>query len=156
MTQTELTEEQLERIRDFVAALRSGKYAQTQNRLARDVNGSKSYCCEGVAFERYGEALGYELTWDDGSVAEGSSLMLARDPEYFVGSASNAPARFWDAMGLSTSTDTDEFSFVLPEGQWTLDDEDDYVQYATLNDDGFTFNQIADLIEWQFLACPRD
>jgi hypothetical protein len=152
MTQTERTEEQLERIRDFVAALRSGEYAQTTNRLARcDAEGSKSYCCEGVAFERYGEALGFELEWEDLIESE-ILLMRARDPEHAVGNVSNAPVRFWDVMGLGTSDDVDEFSFVLPEGQCTLDDDDDYVQYATLNDDGFTFSQIADMIEWQFLC----
>lgn len=140
----------MDRIRDFVTALRSGEYVQTHNRLARDINGSKSYCCEGVAFERYGESLGFELTWSD-SLEPDTLLMSARDPECTVGNANNAPWRFWHAMGLSSSADEDDFSFVLPEEQSTLGD-DDYVQYATLNDDDFTFPQIADLIEWQFLS----
>lgn len=143
----------MERIRDFVAALRSGEYAQTHNRLARcDAQGSKSYCCEGVAFERYGKALGFGLTWED-LIEPDDTLMRAYDPEWDVASSSNAPQRFWEDMGLDTTKDEgdDEFSFVLPEGLATLDYDDGHVPYATLNDENFTFTQIADMIEWQFL-----
>jgi hypothetical protein len=146
----------LRRIRDYVTALRSGEYDQTQNRLARNVNGRRSYCCEGVAFERYGPDLGFTLEWDDGTCESGgASLMIASDPEHpqrATGNTSTAPTRFWTVMGLSVPED-DEFVFVLPEGLFTIGDEDDFIAYATLNDDGFTFSQIADMLTWQFL-CP--
>lgn len=138
-----------------MAALRSGEYAQTNNRLARDVRGRKSYCCEGVAFERYGEALGFQLEWDDITMEPNTFLLKASDPEqhHSVGSTANAPSRFWRVMGLATTEDSD-FAFVLPEG-WSTQDDEDWLEYATLNDDGFTFSQIADLVEWQFLPCSQ-
>lgn len=144
------TDEQVERIRDFVAALRSGEYAQTHHTLARDECGKKSYCCEGVAIQRYGETLGYEVKWlspnDDGQL-----LLWARDPHYLQGMFKNAPMQFWVDMGLAPDLDHD-FAFELP-----AEYEDDNcptrrLSYYDMNDDGFTFSQIADLIEWQHLS----
>lgn len=135
-----------------MTALRSGEYAQTANRLAREVDGKRSYCCEGVAFERHGEALGFELTWDNNIVETGNVLMVARDRDYPLGNCSNAPRRFWRAMGLHVAED-EGFAFVMPNGLGIRDDDEAYVMhYFQLNDDKFTFNQIADLIEWQFLS----
>jgi hypothetical protein len=140
MTQTELTEEQLERIRDFVTALRSGEYEQGTGILSGVQDGRLKHCCQGVAFERYGEALGYHATRTEREVLRG------RDPLALsgYGSALTAPRRFWQDMGLTS-----------PSGQFTLDvaaRDGQVYGYADLNDSGFTFEQIADLIEWQFLS----
>jgi hypothetical protein len=142
MSQTERTEEQLNRIRDFVIALRSGEYPQVKEQLGLDDEGKKSYCCEGVAAERYGEQLGYAVKWND------YGLTMNGFGEY-------APDSFWEAMGLSVGDvigTTSNFAFVLPDGQDVLDTGASAAGYMNLNDEGFTFPQIADLIEWQFLS----
>lgn len=148
---SELTDEQVERIRDFIAALRSGEYAQTQNTLARDNGTAKSYCCEGVAFERYGEALGYELSWIDPGEG-GETLMYARDPSRALRGCKKAPIQFWYDMGVGSADATAPFRFELPEGMEPRDSDHPRLEFYDLNDDGLTFPQIADLIEWQFLG----
>lgn len=151
MTQTELTEEQSERIRDFVAALRSGEYAQTRNQLATPIlvdTGKRAYCCEGVAFERYHAQLGYRMDF-----TPGGSMKACYDSDDFTKfqSSAVAPPAFWGELGLRTDS-YNGFAFVLPDSYATRDERRDYVEYAALNDAGFTFPQIADLIEWQFLS----
>jgi hypothetical protein len=163
----------LERIRDFVTALRSGEYRQIKYQLSTKIeNGNEfGYCCEGVAVERHGPALGYVVSRNE------NGALRAINTELVVtnGSVLTAPARFWHDMGLGHEIE-DSFVFELPDGLKTRpsdnnndhvnddddddDDDDDEstntIAYAKLNDDGFTFDQIADLIEWQFLAWCRD
>jgi len=132
----------LERIRDFVAALRSGEYEQTSDQLAIEQNGERAYCCEGVAVERYGAQLGHTVEWQDGN------LTISGLHDY----AGNG---FWKQLGLNGRVGTDimtSFAFVLPAGLTMCDSEESSAGYMTLNDDGLTFSQIADLIEWQFLS----
>lgn len=141
---SDLTAEQLERIRDFVAALRSGDYPQTHSQLGNtDAEGVKKYCCEGVAAERYGEQLGYEVKW-----TPSGKLLLNTDADY-------AENDFWVKMGLVGKTEypsTSFFIFNLPGEQTLLNTaRQSSITYMALNDDGFTFNQIADLVAWQFL-----
>lgn len=132
------------RIRDFVTALRSGEYAQGREQLSRTdaETGEVTYCCEGVALERYGSALGYEVTRTQ------SGALHGRDPElvYGGGSTLTAPMRFWRDMGMLVS---DASSFRIDVSSR---DGKDFVFYSDMNDNGFTFPQIADLIEWQFLS----
>lgn len=146
---SDLTAEQLDRIRDFVAALRSGDYAQTHSQLGgTDAENVRRYCCEGVTAERYGEQLGYEVKW-----TPSGRLLLNTRGDY-------AENDFWTKMGLVGKTDypdTSFFIFNMPEGQTLLNTtRQSSITYMALNDDGFTFGQIADLVEWQFLSCPRD
>jgi hypothetical protein len=146
----ELTEEQSERIRDFVTALRSGEYQQTGNQLATETPEGRRYCCEGVAVERYGEQLGFDVAWRPTpiSVPVNAELTIDRHAEY-------AEDNFWEAMGLSTGIDNGAstvFAFVLPPDQDVRDTGAEAAAYMALNDDGLTFEQIADLIEWQFLS----
>lgn len=161
----ELTEEQLERIRDYVAALRSGEYEQTTWRLGKVMSdGGKAYCCEGVAFERYHEQFKkFNTQWRATSDDVGACLFAlepeAEDSRWQKGTYNTAPTNFWRAMGmLSTRSTASDFEFQLPSGQTLLDGAEethfDRIGFAVLNDEGFTFSQIADLIEWQFLP-PR-
>jgi hypothetical protein len=152
---SELTTEQVERIRDFVSALRSGAYDQTHHTLGRSVNDEKSYCCEGVAVERYGAALGYEVDWRTthnyhSTTENDTQLLWARDTHYADGMYKNAPMQLWVDMGLAPDLNAD-FAFELPSGLRLRDPEDTRLMFYDLNDDGFTFDQIADMIEWQFL-----
>ena len=135
----------MNRIRDFVTALRSGDYEQTHSLLGSiDENSVKRYCCEGVAAERYGEQLGYKVKW-----TPSGRLLLNTDADY-------AENDFWRKMGLIGEVDhpsTSLFIFNLPSGQTLLNSQlQSSIAYMALNDDGFTFSQIADLIEWQFLS----
>lgn len=134
----------MNRIRDFVTALRSGEYRQMTGWLGReDEPGCKTFCCEGVAAERYGEQLGFHVEWEE------ETLRMNEFGEWAVDS-------FWEAMGLMNDEGVtgagSVFAFVPPTGQEIQDTGADSVSYMGLNDDGFTFPQIADLIEWQFLS----
>lgn len=154
----------MERIRDYVAALRSGEYSQTTWRLGEvKPDGSKAYCCEGVAFERYHEQFeGFTVMWRITSDEKKCLFALepeAKDSRWQKGTYNTAPTNFWRAMGmLSVRSTASDFEFELPPGQTLLDGGEvtdfDRIGFAVLNDDGFTFSQIADLIEWQFLP-PR-
>lgn len=141
----------MQRIRDFVTALRSGEYAQTQHMLAKrdPETGATSYCCEGVAFERYHEQLGYGLRW-----SPIIGCMVSVNPKNAnVEDVMIAPRDFWRDMGMLVGDHRTQFRFIMPDGMDVRgNDEYDSVQYSELNDAGFTFNQIADLIEWQFLS----
>lgn len=129
-----------------MAALRSGEYQQVREQLAVDSPSlGKGYCCEGVAVERYGKKLGYKAEWLEGE------LSLDGLHDY----ASND---FWHDMGLvgvTSSPGTSYFTFKLPDGLTSLTEQSEFT-YMSLNDDGFTFSHIADLIEWQFLSGSRD
>lgn len=123
-----------------MTALRSGEYVQRRNQLGRLTScGTKEYCCEGVAAERYGALLGHEVRWDNRDLGLDGFADWAEDD-------------FWHALGLAVTTDDagSAFAFVLPEGKKSRQGFEAF-SYMGLNDDGFTFSQIADLIEWQFL-----
>lgn len=137
------------RVRDFVAALRSGEYAQAKHQLRNSVG----YCCEGVAFERYAEPLGYEIQIKESGVMIALGLVTGDEVTRFR-STSVAPPEFWRDMGLRNVEVHNVFVFELP-GMCTIRNEDlrQWIEYAALNDAGFTFEQIADLIEWQFASC---
>lgn len=140
-----------------MTALRSGDYAQTTWRLARDEgDAGKSYCCEGVAFERYHTQFeGFNLEWVP---ASGETVACMRALELVDGKwladHANAPLAFWDAMGMRAVVGR-RFAFALPDDLTTAERDGTkvgFVGYDTLNDDGLTFDQIADLIQWQFLG----
>lgn len=104
----------------WVEALRSGQYEQTRNDL-RDENG---YCCLGVACELYREVTGrgeWERDEDGFTQFLDRALLL---PE---------PVREW--LGLRT------------EGGDFIDRAGDRSSLAERNDEGATFDEIADIIE---------
>lgn len=139
-----------------MAALRSGEYAQAKGRLRRvltDFNTGEErvgYCCEGVAFERYGVALGYALNIDEDGDMVASHTYGENNDQTFE-SFTVAPPRFWTDMGMRV-TDRNAFVLKLPDGLDFCEHSSDWEEYASLNDSGLTFDQIADLIEWQFLS----
>lgn len=156
---TELTTEQCERIKDFVKALRSGEYQQNKGRLRLNLTdddtglptGKVGYCCEGVAAERYARQLGYTVTVDenDGDL----NISYAEDGDEAFSSWTVAPPRFWREMGMLTDERLyNGLVFVLPDDLKMRGQQIGWEEYASLNDDGLTFDQIADLIEWQFLG----
>lgn len=126
-----------------MAALRSGEYEQEVGTLSRTYpGGRRTYCCEGVALERYGRDLGYEVQRTNTGTLRGRDVSIMRSS----GSSLNAPTNVWRDMGM----------LVYEGSMLRLDvssrDGKDFVFYSDMNDHGFTFPQIADLIQWQFLS----
>lgn len=126
-----------ERVRKLVDALRSGDYVQTDGRLRRrdTEDGKPQMCCLGVACDVSGIGA-----WEPGKY-DGQAIYCQ---EYIApGSAPNAAtlpgavARWYGFNSDVPNVRTDEGSFPLTH----------------LNDSGdYSFEQIADLIEREFLG----
>lgn len=126
-----LTTEQRTNMTELVAALRSGKYEQAGKYLSVDnLDGSFGYCCLGVACELSGK--GHWTPERRYKIEEAGGEM------YHMPSQVMKHYGFGNSRGFGVE--------VIPYGSiytWWID---------TLNDSGFTFNQIADLIEWEYLS----
>lgn len=136
-----------EAVRQWVKALRSGHYPQTAQTL-RDGLG---FCCLGVACDLY-DPNG----WAPVSIAGGPNdqcafgddeMLLHDDVARWLGVGDRSPAV---SLSLLTEQDHEHLSTrdkthyedILTKGRIHLTD---------LNDAGFSFNRIADLIEQEFL-----
>jgi len=128
----------------WVAALRSGKYQQARGILCSVRFSKRSYCCLGVL--------------SDLAVADGVGQWLKLDPEYLSysidGTESNSVSGYyadtiqvWAGTRNEFSDDEAEtaisFSYIK-DGERLRQAE----SLADLNDGGFTFDQIADLIDY--------
>ena len=152
-------------IEELVLALRLGHFEKGQGALKSKQEGSDTfgYCCEGVACELAG------VPEDGTSEPDEDGTVSVR----FVGAGySFAPSQLWEGMGVETSSDGTMIMVRLPA--YYIDDFEgeigsrvfslyggDWVDFAlaTLNDyhprdekNEFTFDQIADLIEWYYLS----
>ena len=123
-----------EAIAEWVAALRSGNYEQTDRRLVKGTvnQDSYSYCCLGVACDLFGPKVG--LTFDRNALGY-------RDKEFL--STMTLPRSVCEFLGVADNP------AVITERVIKSFDESDYL--ASLNDDGVSFAQIADYIENTFL-----
>lgn len=106
--------------KEWIAALRKGDKPQGRSWLERD----GQFCCLGIlcgiAVER----------GDFGRIQDGGRI------EYMKGYSSNAKVLPVDIYGVGAS------------GTFMIGDQ--YYSLAYLNDQGFTFDQIADIIEYFF------
>ena len=119
-----------ENIKLWVAALRSGDYKQGKGRL-QEVNprGERTYCCLGVASDLFIKEKG-KLSWVQD---EGNTEVYCEGPESYDGALLPRVVREW--LGVKASDP--KFG------------EHSAVYY---NDGGqYTFDQIADLIEKEYL-----
>jgi hypothetical protein len=109
----------------WVAALRSGEYAQTKNCLRND----EGFCCLGVLCDIY--AKDTETEW----VPEKDNK-----PEFI----------FLDRIGTPPTQVQDWSGFPSRTGYLNdIKNRDGITEELTvLNDSGFTFNQIADVIQF--------
>lgn len=116
--------------------LRSGKFKQGRMRLRTQDN---EYCCLGIACEYYGAdgwhetELGWEYKTDDESEPICLRASMPKAVTDYFG--------FFDSLG----------SFVMAAGGHMLELRDranKVVNAAALNDEGFSFEQIADMIEY--------
>lgn len=110
----------------LVDALRSGKYVQAQNRLKEVGIDYNKYCCLGVACDISG--IGHWDTLDYYVVGyESNEFYLPDDVQ----------------VNLGWSTNRGQLSFYCkPNDRGKI-----LFNIADLNDSGFTFDQIADVIE---------
>jgi hypothetical protein len=104
----------------WVAALRSGEYAQTKG-LLRDANG---FCCLGVLCDVYYKETG-ESIWESEQDDDDIRFTFDNQPKILPNSVME-----WAG---------------LPDNNPEINGRNNYA--AVLNDDGTTFNEIADLIE---------
>lgn len=145
-----------ERIDAWIAALRSGKYMQGTSALTSFVfDGIELDCCLGVScklagVEREREAdkffYGsdrYETDSDSGPMKEFNSIALPNEVQAWLGLSSDSGSIFHPYMaGCFSHADIKEWS------QITHFSEGSVLSLAVLNDCGFTFNQIADVIDF--------
>ena len=121
----------------WIDALRSGKYEQGSEKL-RSVEG---YCCLGVLCDLYAKEK--ENQWEFCGNEE--TNLQRHDYWYFDGEGEFLPFTVSDWAGLNTNN---------PKMRIVV--EDDYIgeyfdtdEIANLNDSGYTFSKLADLIEEQ-------
>lgn len=127
-------------IREWVAALRSGKYQQTGGKLARTVGDSAEYCCLGVLCE-LGAAKGIATREE----APGTFFQHIK----YDGLEALPPGSIQAWVGLDSWG-------VSPREEWSIDPDDlnpdGRISVAALNDRyDFTFDQIADAVESEYL-----
>jgi len=137
-TQTEVNKEAM---REWVAALRSGKYAQGESYLARRIGDEDArYCCLGVACEIFAERLDVprdETVSMDGSVVVtygGHTQWLPLSVRKLLGTDSEPNGKIFDRMGNFNT-----------------------VSVVTMNDSGqYTFDEIANALEWAYSLGEED
>ena len=109
-----------ENAKKWVAALRSGEFAQGQHFLRKHDN----YCCLGVACELYRRETGNGEWWQ---VTQGKYTFISDSYEFVTVLPSTVA--YW--LGLHTEA-----------GEFGVEDS-----LADMNDTGKTFDEIADVIE---------
>lgn len=134
----------VENMRTFVAALRSGEFQQGRNKLEKSVDGVVLHCCLGVAC-RVALADGVEL-----EVILGADTYTQDSVTSFHGNSSFMPQRVSKWLGLVVR-DYSNCGWQENPGLFA----DDGLEYTAsiLNDEkGFTFDQIADCFERTYLT----
>ena len=118
----------------WIAALRSGKYEQGSQKL-RSVTG---YCCLGVLCDLYSQEHNQE--WEFRGYDE--IAYQTTDYWYFDEQSEFLPETVMEWAG---------FSLPSPQVKMYHEEEDFFYKddIANLNDSGYTFNALADLIEEQ-------
>lgn len=127
----------VENIRKWVEALRSGRYEQTSGTLAAvDIDGKiTGHCCLGVACE-----------------VAGIVPRVAHQEARYDGDSVKLPQTAQDWLGISEANpelSTDSIAKALP--RWPVDTSCES-SLAGLNDGGATFTEIANLIEAEWLT----
>ena len=123
-------EQQAENRQKWVVALRSDKYQQGKTVLHLETpNGEVKYCCLGVACEVSGLSQ-----WGDFQLDPYKNKLYE-----YLGAHTELPAEVQDWLGLKCDAGIVKTSIMCggkPRGELT-----------SLNDNGYTFEQIADVIE---------
>lgn len=131
-----ISQQQIENQKKLVAALRSGEYKQAINALRP--NGGDKFCCLGVACDI--SELG---RWDDD---ESYSVYMIEDDDSEERDESRLLPSVRDYYGWqSVDGVVNIFRHIKDNGK--NHDGMTLISLLELNDDGFTFDQIADIIE---------
>lgn len=143
-TTSPYTPEEIEAHRkEWIAALRSGAYRQVKARLYD----GEGYCCLGVAASLSGiepvEEESFPHEEYDRWTFDGEPLTLPLAGMHWLGVENVNPSIDLPVEFRTTQGKRDSDDYVNPS-----------MDVATLNDSGFTFNQIADLVEY-FGLDPR-
>ena len=123
----------------WIDALRSGKYDQGSEKL-RSVNG---YCCLGVLCDLYSKEQGTE--WEFRGLRE--TNLQPQDYWYFEDQSEFLPdsVKEWAGLPVGNPSVRVDVTEEDDENDWFYNDE-----IANLNDSGYTFNELSNLIEQQF------
>lgn len=130
-----------ERKAEWVAALRSGEYSQGQSCLRSN---SGEFCCLGVATDLAAKAgIGNWVTDDNGEMIGGPHPVM---PGMAVGFRENGVKTIeYDTLPLSVA---EWLGFSKYNNNPYVCSYEDHL--ASMNDSGYTFEQIADIIEQEF------
>lgn len=120
----------------WVNALRSGKYEQGSERL-RGVDG---FCCLGVLCDIYAQE--HNTEWEFRGNEE--TNLQPMDYWYYEGESEFLPESVMDWAELKTNNPSLQVDVDDGEDSWNYNDD-----VSNLNDSGYTFSQIADLIQAQ-------
>jgi hypothetical protein len=123
----------------WIDALRSGKYDQGSEKL-RSVQG---YCCLGVLCDLYSKEQSKD--WDFVECEE--TNLQPKDYWYFEGESEFLPdsVREWAGMACKNPSVRVDVTDNDDEDDWFYHDE-----IANLNDSGYTFKELSNVIEQQF------
>lgn len=130
-----------ERIDMWIAALRSGKYKQGKHTLTMvDFNGNEFDCCLGVACKLNRSDI-------DRVRSNGEFKYFPIDDELRIhATAIELPERMRQWLGIETCNGVIDHPFMLQAE--SKHGASSHYTLALLNDDGLTFNQIADVIDF--------
>jgi hypothetical protein len=117
----------------WIAALRSGEYSQGDGKLRSD----KGFCCLGVLCDLYAQEP-FTQGWKFNGEYEESPLPM--DYWYFDGESEFLPESVMKWAGLEAN---------CPEVAVDTDEDVVYDLIANLNDTGYSFSTLADIIEKQ-------
>lgn len=122
------------RIREWIKLLRSGEFKQTPGALRTGhTRTSRKHCCLGVVCELYSVRVGGFWEENNTFVADYNPELLDYDSE--TGETYNDGAV------------DDESSLPSPVREWLDLHHQDEGALINLNDDGYSFSQIADVLE---------
>ena len=135
----------------WVNALRSGKYEQGEGKLYS----GQGYCCLGVLCDLYSKEnnLKWEFRGDDVIKTEDeivSSQLLNHDYFYFDDESEFLPESVKEWAELSVKNPQVRVEFEDVEFENEEDARFYFDEISNLNDSGYSFTQLAEIIEDQF------
>lgn len=116
----------------WIEALRSKKYKQGKNALRIPAPKGLQYCCMGVLADLYVQQFPDKARWDD---LEGTDISYFMQEGYDYLESSLLPSSVVEWAQIPSSS-----------GRYGNSD----VSLVGMNDDGFSFSEIADVIEKEF------
>ena len=126
----------------WIDALRSGKYEQGSGKL----RGANGYCCLGVLCDLYAQE--HDTQWEFRGYGEHGDETNPQpmDYWYFEDRSEYLPESVMDWAGLKTPNPNVRIDVEVnvDEDNWYYQDE-----FANVNDSGYSFNQIAEVIQQQ-------